>query len=127
MIKERQGNIVNISSDAGRVGSGTEAIYAAAKGGVIAFTKSLATLLGPYHINVNSVSPAITDTPAVQKGMAMSPAIAEAMKKKAERSLFKRAAQPDEIADAVLFFSSEAARYITGQILSVNGGSSMVG
>ena len=125
MMKEQQGKIVNISSEAGRRGSGTEAIYAAAKGGVIAFTKSLATILGPYNINVNSVSPAITETPAVKKGMEMSKTIAEAMKLRAEQSLFKRVAQPDEIADAVLFFSSEASKYVTGQVLSVNGGSAM--
>jgi 2-hydroxycyclohexanecarboxyl-CoA dehydrogenase len=122
MMKTRQGKIVNISSDAGRIGSGAEAVYAAAKGGVIAFTKSLAAILAPYNINVNSVSPGLTDTPAVQKGMAMSKIIADEMKKRAELSLFKRAGKPDEVADAVLFLCSEAARFITGQILSVNGG-----
>ena len=67
MIKMKQGKIVNISSDAGRKGSGAEAVYAATKGGVIALTKSLAPILAPFNINVNSVAPGLTDTPAVQK------------------------------------------------------------
>jgi len=123
MIKMNQGKIVNVSSDAGRKGSGAEAVYAATKGGVIALTKSLAPILAPFNINVNSVAPGITDTPAVQKGAAMSVAIAEEMKSKVEKIPFKRAGKPEEVADAVLFFCSDAARFITGQVLSVNGGS----
>jgi 2-hydroxycyclohexanecarboxyl-CoA dehydrogenase len=123
MMKEKKGKIVNISSDAGRVGARNEPVYSAAKGGVIAFTKSLAPLLAPYNINVNSVSPGLTATPAVQLGIAMSKAIAEEMGKRAEKSLFKRAGKPEEVADAVVFLCSEAASYITGQTLSVDGGS----
>ena len=122
MIKEKKGKIVNISSDAGRVGAGAEAVYAAAKGGVIAFTKSLAPILAPYNINVNSVSPGLTATPAVQIGMAMNKIIADEMEKRAEMCPFKRAGKPEEVADAVVFLCSEAARFITGQVLSVNGG-----
>jgi 2-hydroxycyclohexanecarboxyl-CoA dehydrogenase len=126
MIEKKYGKIVNVSSDAGRTGSGEEAVYAAAKGGVIAFTKSLAVILAPFNINVNSVSPGLTDTPAVERGMAMSERIAEIMEKRKQFTLFKRWAQPEEIADAVLFLSSDAAKYITGQVLSVNGGGIMV-
>jgi 2-hydroxycyclohexanecarboxyl-CoA dehydrogenase len=126
MIRKKYGKIINISSDAGRTGSGAEAVYAAAKGGVIAFTKSLAIILAPFNINVNSVSPGLTDTPAVRRGMAMSEKIAEIMNRRGELTLFKRWARPEEIADAVLFLSSDAAKYITGQVLSVNGGAVMV-
>lgn len=126
MIRKKYGKIVNISSDAGRTGSGDEAVYAAAKGGVIAFTKSLAIILAPFNINVNSVSPGLTDTPAVERGMAMNERIAEIMEGRKQLTLFKRWAQPEEIADAVLFLSSDAAKYITGQVLSVNGGTIMV-
>lgn len=122
MLKNRQGKIVNISSDAGRVGSGAEAVYAAAKGGVIAFTKSLAAVMASYEVNVNSVSPGLTDTPAVKKGIEMSRDVAEEMKRRAEMSLFKRAGRAEEVADAVLFLCSKSAQFITGQILSVNGG-----
>jgi len=126
MKKNKKGKIVNISSDAGRIGSSEEAVYAAAKGGVIAFTKSLAVILAPYNINVNSVSPGPTDTPAVRRGIELSPKIAEEMKKRKEMTPLKRYAKPEEIANAVLFLSSEASEYITGQILSVNGGAIMV-
>ena len=125
MIRNMHGKILNISSDAGKTGAGEEAVYAAAKGGVIAFTKSLAMILAPYHINVNSVSPGVTDTPAVRRGMQMDKAIAELIKRREEATSFKRMALPEEIADAVLFLCSNAARYITGQILSVNGGAVM--
>jgi len=126
MVTRGEGKIVNIASDAGRIGSAEEAIYAAAKGGVIAFTKSLALNLAPYHINVNCVSPGPTDTPMVQKGMAMSQVIAEEMERRRKTIPFKRWAMPEEIADAVLFLSSSAANYITGQVLSVSGGLTMV-
>lgn len=126
MIRQKYGKIINISSDAGRTGSGEEAVYAAAKGGVIAFTKSLAVILAPFNINVNCVSPGLTDTPAVRSGMAMSKSITKLMKRRKELTLFKRSARPEEVADAVLFLSSDAAKYITGQVLSVNGGAVMV-
>jgi 2-hydroxycyclohexanecarboxyl-CoA dehydrogenase len=126
MMKEKKGKILNISSDAGRIGAGPEPVYAAAKGGVIAFTKSLAPILAPYNININSVSPGLTATPAVQKGMAMSKMIADEMEKRAEKCPFKRAGKPEEVADAVVFLCSEAAGFITGQILSVNGGATTI-
>jgi len=127
MTKNRKGKIINVSSDAGRIGSPDESIYAAAKGGVIAFTKSLAGSLAPWNINVNCVCPGPTDTPMVRKGIEMNEMIATEMKKREQAIPLKRYAQPDEIADAVLFFASDAAKYITGQILSVSGGATMVG
>jgi 2-hydroxycyclohexanecarboxyl-CoA dehydrogenase len=120
MVVARAGKIVNISSDAGRVGSMGEAVYAAAKGGLIAFTKSLARELARYQINVNCVCPGPTDTPLFQRQP-------ERMKEALTRAIpFRRIAQPIEIAQAVLFFLSPRSDYITGQVLSVSGGLTMV-
>ncbi|MBV9199576.1 MAG: SDR family oxidoreductase [Alphaproteobacteria bacterium] len=120
MVAARAGKIVNISSDAGRVGSMGETVYAAAKGGLIAFTKSLARELARYRINVNCVCPGPTDTPLFQRQP-------ERMKETLTRAIpFRRIAQPIEIAQAVLFFLSPRSDYITGQVLSVSGGLTMV-
>jgi 2-hydroxycyclohexanecarboxyl-CoA dehydrogenase len=119
MVAARTGKIVNISSDAGRVGSMGETVYAAAKGGLIAFTKSLARELARYQINVNCVCPGPTDTPLFQRQP-------ERMKEALTRAIpFRRIAQPIEIAQAVLFFLSRRSDYITGQVLSVSGGLTM--
>jgi 2-hydroxycyclohexanecarboxyl-CoA dehydrogenase len=119
MVAARAGKIVNISSDAGRVGSTGETVYAAAKGGLIAFTKSLARELARYQINVNCVCPGPTDTPLFQRQP-------ERMKEALIRAIpFRRIAQPVEIAQAVLFFLSRRSDYITGQLLSVSGGLTM--
>jgi 2-hydroxycyclohexanecarboxyl-CoA dehydrogenase len=119
MVTAREGKIVNISSDAGRVGSMGETVYAAAKGGLIAFTKSLARELARYQINVNCVCPGPTDTPLFQQQP-------ERMKEALTRAIpFRRIAQPIEIAQAVLFFLSRRSDYITGQVLSVSGGLTM--
>jgi 2-hydroxycyclohexanecarboxyl-CoA dehydrogenase len=119
MVVARAGKIVNISSDAGRVGSMGETVYAAAKGGLIAFTKSLARELARYQINVNCVCPGPTDTPLFQRQP-------DLMKEALTRAIpFRRIAQPMEIAQAVLFFLSRRSDYITGQVLSVSGGLTM--
>jgi len=121
MIAAKTGKIVNISSDAGRVGSGGETVYAAAKGGVIAFTKSLAREVARYGINVNCVCPGPTDTPM----LATRP---EKLREAFIRAIpFRRFARPSEIADAVLFFASQRSDYITGQVLSVSGGLTFAG
>jgi 2-hydroxycyclohexanecarboxyl-CoA dehydrogenase len=119
MVEARAGKIVNISSDAGRVGSTGETVYAAAKGGLIAFTKSLAREMARYRINVNCVCPGPTDTPLFQRQP-------ERMKEALTRAIpFRRIAQPIEIAHAVLFFLSARSDYVTGQVLSVSGGLTM--
>ena len=119
MVAAGTGKIVNISSDAGRVGSMGETVYAAAKGGLIAFTKSLARELARYRINVNCVCPGPTDTPLFQRQP-------ERMKEALTRAIpFRRIAQPIEIAQAVMFFLSGRSDYITGQVLSVSGGLTM--
>jgi 2-hydroxycyclohexanecarboxyl-CoA dehydrogenase len=119
MVEARAGKIVNIASDAGRVGSTGETVYAAAKGGLIAFTKSLAREMARYRINVNCVCPGPTDTPLFQRQP-------ERMREALTRAIpFRRIAQPEEIAEAALFFLSRRTDYITGQVLSVSGGLTM--
>ena len=121
MMERGSGKIVNIASDAGRVGSLGETIYSGAKGGLIAFTKSLARETARYNINVNCVCPGPTETPLL---FAVPEKHLEAFKKAIP---FRRFGKPSEIADAVVFFASDRASYITGQVLSVSGGLTMVG
>jgi 2-hydroxycyclohexanecarboxyl-CoA dehydrogenase len=121
MIEAQAGKIVNISSDAGRVGSMGETVYAAAKGGLIAFTKSLAREMARHRINVNCVCPGPTDTPLFQRQP-------DRMKEALTRAIpFRRIARPEDIAEAVMFFLGPRTDYITGQVLSVSGGLTMVG
>ena len=121
MIEANRGKIVNVASDAGRVGSMGETVYAAAKGGVIAFTKSLAREMARYRINVNCVCPGPTDTPLFQvQPEKMQAALIRAIP-------FRRVAAPEEIGQAILFFLGGRSDYITGQVLSVSGGLTMVG
>jgi 2-hydroxycyclohexanecarboxyl-CoA dehydrogenase len=120
MIAAGKGKIVNIASDAGRVGSMGETVYSAAKGGLIAFTKSLAREMARHRINVNCVCPGPTDTPLLQ-------AQPERMREALLRAIpFRRVATPEEIAEAVMFFLGGRSDYITGQVLSVSGGLTMV-
>jgi 2-hydroxycyclohexanecarboxyl-CoA dehydrogenase len=121
MMAAGGGKIVNVSSDAGRVGSSGETTYAAAKGGLIAFTKSLAREMARYSINVNCVCPGPTDTPMLQSRP-------EKLKEAFVRAIpFKRFAKPQEIADAVVFFASPSSDYVTGQVISVSGGLTFAG
>jgi 2-hydroxycyclohexanecarboxyl-CoA dehydrogenase len=121
MIQRGSGRIVNIASDAGRVGSLGETVYSGAKGGLIAFTKSLARETARYQINVNCVCPGPTDTPLMA---AVPDKVKEALTKAIP---FRRLGKPEEIANAILFFGSDRASYITGQVLSVSGGLTMAG
>ncbi|MDE2094227.1 MAG: 3-oxoacyl-ACP reductase FabG [Burkholderiales bacterium] len=121
MMERGSGRIVNIASDAGRVGSLGETVYSAAKGGLIAFTKSLAREMARYRINVNCVCPGPTDTPLMA---AVPDKVKEALTKAIP---FRRLGRPEEVADAVAFFASDRAAYITGQVLSVSGGLTMAG
>jgi len=121
MAAHGYGKIVNVSSDAGRVGSLGETVYSAAKGGVIAFTKSLAREAARYNITVNCVCPGPTDTPLFE----VQP---EKLKAALEKAIpFRRIARAQEIADAIAFFASPRSDYVTGQVLSVSGGLTMVG
>ena len=123
MIEQEYGKVVNISSDAGRVGSTGEAVYSAAKGGVIAFSKTLAREMARYKINVNVVCPGPANTPLFKEISKDNPKLAAALEKAIP---FRRLAEPTDIANAVCFFASDEATYITGQTLSVSGGLTMV-
>lgn len=113
--------IVNIASDAGRVGSLGETVYAGTKGGVIAFTKSLAREMARHQINVNCVCPGPTDTPLFDS---LPDKVRDGLIKAIP---FRRIAKPEEVAKAVAFFASDDASFITGQVLSVSGGLTMAG
>ena len=120
------GRIVNIASEAGRVGSKGSAAYSAAKGGVIAFTKTIARENGRYGITSNAIAPGPIETPllmgALQFGE-MGERIVETMKGATQ---LRRLGQPDEVAAAVAFLASEDASYVTGETLGVSGGLGMV-
>jgi 2-hydroxycyclohexanecarboxyl-CoA dehydrogenase len=123
MIAKRSGNIVNISSDAARIGNGYGVVYSACKGGVIALTKSLARELVRYGIRVNCVCPGPTETPGTVAKRKEDPGHTETM----ERLIpMRRRARPEEIAAAVLFLASEESSFMTGQTLSVSGGITMI-
>lgn len=127
MMERKQGKIVNIASDGARGGFQGEAVYAGAKAGLFGFTKSLALELAPYNINVNCVCPGVTETPLMKEGMKRSATFTEEMNKMVQATPMGRMARPEDIAGAVLFFCSGSSDFITGQILSVNGGHLMHG
>lgn len=122
MIKNGYGKVINIASDSGRVGSSGEAVYSAAKGGVIAFTKTLAREMARHKLNINCIAPGPADTPLFQEIGLQNEGIAAALEKAIP---FRRLAQPSDIANAVAYFASDEAGYVTGQTLSVNGGLTM--
>jgi 2-hydroxycyclohexanecarboxyl-CoA dehydrogenase len=122
MIASNYGKIVNIASDAGRVGSSGESVYSACKGGMIAFTKTLARELLRYNILVNCVCPGPTDTPLLAEIGEENPKLHEALQKAIP---MRRLGEPAEVAAAVAFLAADEASYITGQTLSVSGGLTM--
>lgn len=126
MVERRKGKIVNIASDAGRAGDRGQAVYAATKAGVVGFSKCLALEVAQYNINVNCVSPGMTETPLLMKGIERSPEVAAELEKTTQTIPLGRRAKPEDIAEAVFFFASSATDYITGQVLSVNGGRFML-
>jgi 2-hydroxycyclohexanecarboxyl-CoA dehydrogenase len=123
MIERETGSIVNLGSDAGRVGSSGEAVYSAAKGGIIAFTKTLAREAVRYGIRVNCVCPGPTDTALLDQIGEGNPKLVDALTRAIP---MRRVAQPGDIAPAVVFLASDDAGYVTGQTLSVSGGLSMI-
>jgi 2-hydroxycyclohexanecarboxyl-CoA dehydrogenase len=127
MASRGHGRIVNIASDAGRVGSSQEAVYSACKGGIIAFTKTVAREMARRGITLNSVCPGPTDTPLLaavagddERGQKVRAALVGAIP-------MKRVGQPDDIPGAVCFLASDDAAFITGQTISVSGGLTMHG
>lgn len=127
MAARKSGRIVNISSDAARVGSSGEAVYAACKGGIVAFSKTIAREHARHGITVNVVCPGPTDTAlfADYKEGAGNP---EKLEEAFRRSIpLGRIGQPEDLPGAILFFASDDAAFVTGQVLSVSGGLTMNG
>ncbi len=127
MAARKKGRIVNIASDAARVGSSGEAVYAACKGGLVAFSKTIAREHARHGITVNVVCPGPTDTAlfAEYKEGAGNP---EKLMEAFTRSIpLGRIGQPDDLPGAILFFASDDAAFVTGQVLSVSGGLTMNG
>lgn len=125
MIEKKFGRIVNIGSDSGRVGSTGEAVYSGCKGALIAFTKTMARELARFNITVNCVCPGPTETPLIEemKKDELGSKVLSAMDKIIPLG---RLAAPQDIANAVAYFASDEANYITGQTLSVSGGLTMI-
>lgn len=119
MQAQHWGRIINIASDAARVGLAGQAVYAAAKGAVLAFTKSLAREVAADGVLVNAVSPGPVNTPPLRRLLERQPELARQL----EREIpLGRVAEPDEVAATVAFLASDDACYLTGQVISVNGG-----
>jgi 2-hydroxycyclohexanecarboxyl-CoA dehydrogenase len=122
MVARERGRIVNIGSDAGRVGSSGEAVYSATKGGVIAFTKTLAREVARHGVTVNCVCPGPTDTALLEQVREYDEKLHASL---ARAIPLRRLGRPEDVAAAVVFLASDAAAYITGQTLSVSGGLTM--
>ena len=125
MTEKGWGRIVNIASDAGRVGSSFEAVYSGAKGGVIGFTKTIAREAARSGITANVVCPGPTDTPLLDGIVAASDDGDKIIGAMARAVPMKRVGTPIEVASAVIYFCSEEAAFVTGQTLSVSGGLTM--
>ena len=122
LIERGGGRIINIASDAARTGAASEAVYSAAKGGVISLTKSLARELARHAVTVNCVSPGPTDTPMLRRFAAEDESV---IQKLIKATPLRRLGEPGDIGAAVLFLASDQATHITGQVLSVSGGLTM--
>jgi 2-hydroxycyclohexanecarboxyl-CoA dehydrogenase len=121
LIDSGRGRVVNVSSDAGRVGSSGDSVYAAAKGGLISFTKSLAREMAKNNVHVNCVCPGPTDTPLFRQ---QPENLRDALVKPIP---LRRLGKPEEVAEVLAFFAGPRSEYVTGQVLSVSGGLTMVG
>ncbi len=127
MAERQYGRIINIASDAARIGSSGEAVYAACKGGLVAFSKTIAREHARHQITVNVVCPGPTDT-ALLASVTDGAANPEKLREAFRRSIpLGRLGSPDDLPGAVLFFASDDASFVTGQVLSVSGGLTMAG
>jgi len=122
--RQQRGNIVTISSTAGQRGEAFHSDYAASKGAVISFTKSLASELGRFNVRVNSVAPGWVDTDMCISALRVD---AAQLKKITDAIPVGRVATPEDLAGPILFLASDLARHITGEVLNVNGGSVLCG
>ena len=127
MLARASGRIVNISSDAARVGSSGEAVYSACKGGVISFSKTLAREVARKGITVNVVCPGPTDTPILRAFLGEGEGGQKVYDALVRAIPMKRVGQPDDIPGIVAFLASDEAGFITGQVISVSGGLTMAG
>jgi 2-hydroxycyclohexanecarboxyl-CoA dehydrogenase len=127
MLARGRGRIVNISSDAARVGSSGEAVYSACKGGIISFSKTLAREVARKGITVNVVCPGPTDTPILRGFLGEGDAGQKVYDALVRAIPMKRVGQPDDIPGIVAFLASDEAAFITGQVISVSGGLTMAG
>ncbi len=125
MVARNQGSIVNVVSDAGRVGMAGEAVYAGAKGGVVAFSKSIAQEMARHQIRINCVAPGPTRTRILETNTEDGDA-EKLIEKMIRRIPLRRIAEPREVAEAIVFLAGDGASQITGQVLSVSGGLTMV-
>lgn len=127
MQKARYGRIVNIASEAGRIGSKGSAVYSAAKGGVIAFTKVMAREGARFGINVNGIAPGPIETPLLMQALEFGDIGQKVIDNMKAGTQLRRMGQPEEVAAAAAFLASDDASYVTGEILGVSGGMGMVG
>jgi len=126
MQERRAGAIVNVASEAGRVGSQGSAVYSAAKAGVIGFTKAIAREAARYRVRCNAVAPGPIETPLLNAAPAMLGELGERLKQgMVGATVLGRIGEPEEVADAIAFLASEQSSYVTGQTLNVSGGLSM--
>lgn len=125
MVDRRWGRVVNVASDAGRVGSSLESVYSGAKGGLIAFTKTIAREVARHGVTANAVCPGPTDTPMLSGIVEASPDAERVIAAMTKAVPMRRLGTPEDVAPAVAFLASEAAGFITGQTLSVSGGLTM--
>jgi 2-hydroxycyclohexanecarboxyl-CoA dehydrogenase len=126
MQQRRAGSIVNVASEAGRVGSQGSAVYSAAKAGVIGFTKAIAREAARYRVRCNAVAPGPIETPLLNAAPAMLGEIGERLKQgMVNATALGRAGEPEEVAAAIVFLAGDEASYVTGQTLNVSGGLSM--
>ena len=127
MAARGRGRVINISSDAARVGSSGESVYAACKGGIISFSKTLARELARQGVTVNVVCPGPTDTPILRGFLGEGDAGQKVYDALVRAIPMKRVGQPDDIPGLVAFLASDEAAFITGQVISVSGGLTMAG
>jgi 2-hydroxycyclohexanecarboxyl-CoA dehydrogenase len=125
MVARGRGKVISIASDAGRVGSMGEAVYAGTKGAIIAFSKTLAREMARHSITVNVVCPGLTETPLLQGIRDQSPKAAKVIEAVTRAIPLGRVGQPEDIAGAVVYLASPEADFVTGQTLSVSGGLTM--
>jgi 2-hydroxycyclohexanecarboxyl-CoA dehydrogenase len=126
MQERRAGSIVNVASEAGRVGSQGSSVYSAAKAGVIGFTKAIARESARYRVRCNAVAPGPIETPLLNAAPQLLGELGERLKQgMVNQTVMQRSGEPEEVAAAIAFLASEDASYVTGQTLNVSGGLSM--